>query len=74
MTVVIVKYASAVIIAIAMVLHTAGITPWNSLFQICGAVGWCYVAYKWKEPAIFLNFVPQFLIIIPMLVYIYVIQ
>jgi len=71
MSVRIIKYASAITILIAMSLHVAGITPWNSIFQLCGAAGWCYVGYKWKEKAILLNFVPQFLIIIPMLVWIY---
>lgn len=67
----IIKYSSAVIILIAMVLHVAGITPWNSILQMLGASGWIYVGYKWKEKALILNFLPQFLIIIPMLVYIY---
>ena len=51
-------------ILIAMSLHVAGITPWNSILQLCGAAGWCYVGYKWKEKAILLNFLP-FLIIAP---------
>ena len=70
----IVKYASAITILIAMSLHVAGITPWNSIFQLCGAAGWCYVGFKWKEKAILLNFIPQFLIIVPMLVWIYLIS
>ncbi len=71
MSVIIVKYSSAVLILIAMVLHVAGITPWNSIVQMLGAAGWIYVGYKWKEKAIILNFLPQFAIIIPMLVWIY---
>ena len=70
-TVVYVKYASAVIILIAMILHVAGITPWNSILQMIGAAGWIYVGYKWNERAIILNFLPQFFIIVPMLIWIY---
>ena len=69
--VVVVKYLSAVLILVAMVLHVAGVTPWNSLVQMLGAAGWIYVGYKWKEKSIILNFSPQFLIIIPMLIWIY---
>ena len=67
----VIKYASAVTILIAMVLHVAGITPWNSFAQMLGASGWIYVGYKWNEKAIILNFLPQFFIIIPMLVMLY---
>ena len=67
----IVKYTSAVLILIAMALHVAGITPWNSIVQMLGAAGWIWVGYKWKEKSIILNFAPQFLIIIPMLIWIY---
>ena len=68
----IVKYASAITILCAMVLHVAGITPWNSILQLIGAAGWVYVGVKWNEKAIVLNFLPQFLIIIPMLVWLYI--
>jgi hypothetical protein len=67
----VIKYASAVTILAAMVLHVAGITPWNSFAQMIGAAGWIYVGYKWNEKAIILNFLPQFFIIIPMLVMLY---
>lgn len=67
----IIKYASAVTILVAMVLHVAGITPWNSLLQLLGASGWVYVGYRWNERAIILNFLPQFAIIIPMLIGLY---
>jgi hypothetical protein len=67
----VVKYASAVTILVAMVLHVAGITPWNSIVQMLGAAGWIYVGYKWNEKAIVLNFLPQFAIIIPMLLMLY---
>ena len=70
--VVYVKYASAVIILVAMVLHVAGITPWNSILQMVGASGWIYVGYKWNERAIILNFLPQFFIIVPMLIWMYI--
>jgi hypothetical protein len=66
-----IKYASAIIILCAMVLHVLGITPWNSIVQMIGASGWIYVAYKWKERALMLNFIPQFFIIIPGLIYMY---
>ena len=66
-----IKYASAVVILIAMVLHVAGITPWNSILQMIGASGWIYVGYKWNERAIILNFLPQFAIIVPMLIWMY---
>ena len=66
-----IKYASAVTILFAMVLHVAGITPWNSIAQMVGAAGWIYVGWQWNERAIILNFLPQFAIIIPMLVWMY---
>jgi hypothetical protein len=66
-----IKYGSAVIILCAMVLHVLGITPWNSVLQMIGASGWIYVGYMWKERALILNFLPQFFIIIPGLVYLY---
>jgi len=66
-----IKYVSACIILSAMVLHVLGITPWNSLLQMVGASGWIYVGYKWKEKALILNFLPQFFIIIPGLIYLY---
>jgi hypothetical protein len=67
----VVKYASAVTILTAMVLHVAGLTPWNSILQMVGAGGWIYVGWRWNERAIILNFLPQFAIIIPMLIYMY---
>ena len=66
-----IKYASAITILIAMLLHTLGVTPWNAYVQLLGATGWCYVGYKWNEKALLLNFMPQFAIIIPTLVWIY---
>ena len=71
MNIVYIKYTSAILILVAMVLHVAGITPWNSTIQMTGASGWIYVGYKWNEKAIILNFLPQFAIIIPMLIWIY---
>jgi hypothetical protein len=68
----VIKYASAVTILGAMVLHVAGITPWNSILQLLGASGWVYVGWRWNERAIMLNFAPQFLIIVPMLIYLYI--
>ena len=69
-----IKYASAITILIAMLLHTLGVTPWNAYVQLLGATGWCYVGYKWNEKALLLNFLPQFAIIIPTLVWIYLIN
>ena len=66
-----VKYTSAVVILVAMVLHVGGYTPWNSLLQMVGAAGWIYVGYKWNEKAVILNFLPQFAIIVPMLAWMY---
>jgi hypothetical protein len=67
----VIKYASAVTILCAMVLHVQGITPWNSFLQIIGVCGWIYVGFKMNEKAIILNFLPQLFIIIPGLVYLY---
>lgn len=64
-----IKWASAATILVAMVFHVLGITPWNSIIQLCGATGWTYVGFKWNEKAIITNFLPQFLIIIPGLIY-----
>lgn len=66
-----VKWASACVILMAMVLHVLGITPWNSFLQLIGAAGWVYVGWKWNERAIILNFLPQFAIIIPGLIYLW---
>ena len=63
-----IKYASAITILIAMVFHVNGWTPWNSFLQMIGATGWIYVGYRWNEKAIILNFLPQFAIIIPGLI------
>ncbi len=65
----IVKYCSAVTILVAMIFHTLGITPWNSILQLIGIAGWTYVALKWNERALLLNFLPQVLIIVPGLIY-----
>ena len=72
--VVFIKYTSAVLILVAMIFHVAGITPWNSILQMIAASGWIYVGLKWNEKAIILNFLPQFAIIIPMLIWIYFIK
>jgi len=69
----VIKYSSAVTILIAMVLHVLGITPWNSFAQMLGAGGWIYAGYRMNERAIILNFLPQFFIIIPLLIYTYII-
>ena len=64
-----VKWLSASIILVAMVFHVMGWTPWNSILQLLGASGWTYVGFKWRERAIIMNFLPQFFIIIPGLIY-----
>ncbi len=69
MTVKTIKWFSATTILIAMVFHVMGWTPWNSMLQLVGAAGWTYVGVKWKERAIVMNFLPQFFIIIPGLIY-----
>ena len=66
-----VKWLSAITILVAMVFHVLGITPWNSLLQLVGASGWVYVGFKWNEKAIITNFLPQFFIIIPGLIYLW---
>jgi hypothetical protein len=66
-----IKWTSAIVILIAMVFHVLGITPWNSYLQLIGASGWVYVGYKWNEKAIIMNFLPQFFIIIPGLIYLW---
>ena len=65
----IIKWVSACTILVAMVFHVLGLTPWNSILQLIGASGWTYVGFKWKERSIIMNFLPQFFIIIPGLIY-----
>ena len=62
------KWTSATIIPIAMIFHVMGWTPWNSILQMFGAAGWVYVGTKTGERALILNFLPQFFIIIPGLI------
>ena len=66
-----VKWFSATVILIAMIFHVMGWTPWNSILQMIGAAGWVYVGFKMGEQAIILNFLPQFFIIIPGLIILY---
>ena len=66
-----IKYASAIVILTAMVFHVQGWTPYNSYLQMIGAAGWIYVGWKWNERALILNFLPQFVIIVPGLVYMF---
>ena len=70
----IIKWVSAGTILIAMVFHVLGLTPWNSILQLIGASGWTYVGFKWKEKSIVMNFLPQFFIIIPGLIYLFFIK
>ena len=71
MTVNNIKWCSATIIPIAMVFHVMGWTPWNSILQMVGAAGWVYVGRKTGERALILNFLPQFFIIIPGLIFLW---
>jgi len=64
-----VKWFSATVILTAMVFHVLGLTPWNSMLQLVGATGWTYVGIRWRERAIVMNFLPQFFIIVPGLIY-----
>ena len=66
-----VKWFSATTILFAMVFHVMGWTPWNSILQLIGAAGWVYFGIKSGEKAIIFNFLPQFFIIIPGLVILY---
>ena len=74
MTVNNIKWCSATIIPIAMVFHVMGWTPWNSILQMFGAAGWVYVGTKTGERALILNFLPQFFIIIPGLIVLWLIR
>ena len=74
MTVSNIKWCSATIIPIAMVFHVMGWTPWNSILQMFGAAGWVYVGTKTGERALILNFLPQFFIIIPGLIVLWLIR
>jgi len=64
-----VKWFSAMLILCAMPLHILGITPYNSILQIIGALGWVYVGIKWQERSLILNFLPQIFMIIAGLIY-----
>ena len=66
-----IKWASEITIIITMVFHVLGITPWNSILQLNGASGWIYFEFKLNEKAFITNFMPQFFIIIPGLLYFY---
>ena len=69
-----IKWFSAFTIIIAMVFHVNGWTPYNSYLQLIGASGWVYVGLRWREYSIVTNFLPQFLIIIPYLIYAFYIK
>jgi Na+/H+ antiporter NhaC len=65
----ILKYISATIIISAMFLHAFDLFPYNIIVHIIGAVLWTIVGFKWKEPSILLNFLPQILILGAGLIY-----
>ena len=64
-----VKWFAATMILFALPLHILGITPWNSILQIIGALAWVYVGIKWNEKSLVLNFLPQIFMIIAGLIY-----
>lgn len=53
----------------AMPLHILGVTPYNSILQITGALAWVYVGIKWNEKSLVLNFLPQIFMIVAGLIY-----
>lgn len=58
------KYISAIIVLIAIALHTIPEAyPINVVVHLIGAILWTIVGYKMKEGAILLNFTPQILIL-----------
>jgi hypothetical protein len=58
------KYLSASIILVAIVLHTIPEAyPYNIIVHLVGASLWTVVGLKWKEGAILLNFMPQIVIL-----------
>jgi len=58
------KYLSALVILIAIILHTIPEAyPYNVIVHLVGAVLWTIVGLKWKEGSILLNFVPQIFIL-----------
>jgi len=59
----ILKYISATIIISAMFLHAFDLFPYNIIVHIIGAALWTIVGFKWKEPSILLNFLPQIFIL-----------
>jgi len=63
------KYLSATIILTAMFLHAFDMFPYNIIVHIVGAVLWTIVGFKWKEPSILLNFLPQIFILGAGLIY-----
>jgi len=46
--------------------------PGTQILQLIGIAGWTYVALKWNERALLLNFLPQVLIIVPGLIYLFI--
>jgi len=56
------KYFSATMVLIAIVLHTLDMYPINIIVHLIGAIGWTVVGLMWKENSILLNFAPQILI------------
>jgi hypothetical protein len=58
------KYISALVILIAIGLHTIPEAyPYNVRVHLVGAVLWTIIGIKWKEGSILLNFVPQIFIL-----------
>jgi hypothetical protein len=52
-----------------MVMHAFDMFPYNIMVHISGAVLWTIVGFKWREPSILLNFLPQIFILGAGLIY-----
>ncbi len=63
------KYLSATIILTAMFLHAFDILHYYIIVHILGGVLWTIVWFKWIEPSILLNFLPQIFILGAGLIY-----
>ena len=47
-----VKWASTIILILAMILTSQNIYPYNLIFHTIGIIGWMYVAIVWKDRAL----------------------
>jgi hypothetical protein len=58
------RWVGAIIMTIAVTLHTLNVYPANVYVQIIGAFLWMYLGYKEKDWPLVANFVPQIFIMI----------